>query len=157
MYKKTLFCLVAMALAFTFTMPLASAQETLAEEQVLVVASSGRDIRAIDPAYCTSSVELFITYAMFNALVRYPPGNQGDLEAIEPDLAKEWEVSKDGKVWTFYLRKGVQFQKGYGELTAADVKFTFERLDQEGAPWAKDYKNVKIFSYLGSRREFMAR
>ena len=47
--------------------------------------------------------------------------------AVEPDLAASWTVSDDGTVWTFKLRQGVQFHKGYGELTAEDVKYSFER------------------------------
>jgi len=132
-----------MAMAVTAAVPAAIASEQLAKEQVLFAASSGRDIRATDPAFGVLTAELLIIYPMFNALVRYPPGNEGDLEAIEPDLAKSWDISKDGKVWTFYLRKGVKFHKGFGELTAEDVKFTFERMKTEGAPWAKDYKRIK--------------
>jgi peptide/nickel transport system substrate-binding protein len=46
---------------------------------------------------------------------------------VEPDLAESWTMSDDGTVWTFKLRKGVQFHKGFGEMTAEDVKFSFER------------------------------
>lgn len=38
-----------------------------------------------------------------------------------PGLATKWEHSADFKTWTFHLRKGVQFQRGYGEFTSADV------------------------------------
>ncbi|HEY5868964.1 MAG TPA: ABC transporter substrate-binding protein, partial [Candidatus Tectomicrobia bacterium] len=46
---------------------------------------------------------------------------------VEPDLAESWTTSDDGTMWTFKLRKGVQFHKGFGEMTAEDVKFSFER------------------------------
>src|SRR6267142_2995584 len=46
---------------------------------------------------------------------------------VEPDLAESWTTSDDGTVWTFKLRKGVQFHKGFGEMTAEDVQFSFER------------------------------
>lgn len=39
-----------------------------------------------------------------------------------PALATKWDISSDYKEWTFHLRKGVQFQHGYGEFTSADVK-----------------------------------
>lgn len=46
---------------------------------------------------------------------------------VEPDLAESWTTSEDGLVWTFKLRQGVQFHKDFGEFTAEDVKFSFER------------------------------
>lgn len=45
----------------------------------------------------------------------------------KPHLAEKWEVSKDGKVFTFYLRKGVVFHDGK-PLTAEDVKFSFDAI-----------------------------
>ena len=47
--------------------------------------------------------------------------------SIMPQLAEKWEVSADGLTYTFNLRQGVQWHKGYGEFTSEDVKFTFER------------------------------
>jgi peptide/nickel transport system substrate-binding protein len=49
-------------------------------------------------------------------------------EELKPGLAAKWEMSADGKTWTFHLRKGVQFQENWGELTSADVKYTVERM-----------------------------
>ncbi len=43
----------------------------------------------------------------------------------QPLLAEKWEVSKDGKVFTFWLRKGLTFHDG-SPLTAEDVKFSFD-------------------------------
>lgn len=44
-----------------------------------------------------------------------------------PRIAEKWEVSKDNKVFTFTLRKGVLFHDGK-ELTAEDVKFSFDAI-----------------------------
>ncbi len=46
-------------------------------------------------------------------------------------LAESWEVSDDGLVWDFILRKGVKFHDG-SELTADDVVYSFERLTTIG-------------------------
>ncbi len=147
MFKQILVCLLVIAIAATFAIPKAFGAE-LAEKQELLMASFGRDLRAVDPAFAVLGAEVIIPYMMFNALVRYPPGDAANLDAIEPDLAERWDVSKDGKTWTFYLRKGVQFHKGFGELTAEDVKFTFDRMKPEGAPWAKDYKRIDNIEIL---------
>jgi peptide/nickel transport system substrate-binding protein len=44
----------------------------------------------------------------------------------ETGIAKDWKVSADGKVYTFYIRQGVKFHNG-DDLTAEDVKFSLER------------------------------
>ncbi|MBI2170895.1 MAG: carboxypeptidase regulatory-like domain-containing protein [Chloroflexi bacterium] len=70
--------------------------------------------------------------ALLNAnLVWNPNGN-----AIAPDAAESWEISADGKVWTFKLRPNVKFQGGYAPahprdgtlMTAADVKWSLEKM-----------------------------
>lgn len=45
-----------------------------------------------------------------------------------PNLATSWEHNENNTVWTVYLREGVQFHDGWGEMTAEDVKFSIERL-----------------------------
>jgi ABC-type transport system substrate-binding protein len=62
---------------------------------------------------------------MFDNLIRHDPRDSG--KTIIPDLAHSWEIAKDGKTYTFFLRKGVQFHDG-AELTAEDVKATFDRI-----------------------------
>ena len=50
-----------------------------------------------------------------------------------PRLAREWSVSPDGVVWTFKLREGVPLHKGYGEMTAEDVIWSFQDIGREGS------------------------
>ena len=52
---------------------------------------------------------------------------------LAPMLAERWKVTDGGRVWTFNLRKGVQFHGGRGEMTAEDVKFTFTALAKDGS------------------------
>jgi peptide/nickel transport system substrate-binding protein len=82
------------------------------------------DIEGLDPHFTLRLPDFNIIMNMFNGLVRYKPGTT----EILPDLAKRYEVSADGLTYTFWLNKGVQFHKGYGELTARDVKYSLERV-----------------------------
>jgi ABC-type transport system substrate-binding protein len=61
---------------------------------------------------------------MFDNLIRRDPFDSSN---IIPDLAHSWEIGEDGKTYTFFLRKDVQFSDG-AELTAEDVKATFDRI-----------------------------
>lgn len=62
---------------------------------------------------------------MYNNLVRL---NLADgLKTIIPDLAESWDISLDGKTYTFTMRDGVQFHDGT-PLTAADAQATFQRI-----------------------------
>lgn len=109
-----------------------------ARDQVVRVALKASDIRSVDPHYGTTTIDYACIDPMFNALVRFKPGDI-DPEKIQPDLAEGWNVSPDGLVWTFYLRKGVKFHKGYGELTAEDVKFSLEKAaNKDTSGFAKD-------------------
>ncbi|RLE57718.1 MAG: peptide ABC transporter substrate-binding protein [Thermoprotei archaeon] len=75
----------------------------------------------LDPRKAYEFMSCEVLYNVFDTLVRYDDVRK---EYI-PWLAERWDVSPDGKVWTFYLRKGVKFHDGT-ELTAEDVKYTFE-------------------------------
>ena len=63
--------------------------------------------------------------AMYDNLIRRDPRDSG--QTIIPDLAHSWEIAKDGKTYTFFLRKGVKFHDG-GDFTAEDVKATYQRI-----------------------------
>ena len=67
---------------------------------------------------------------MYDNLIRHDPRDSG--KTIIPDLAHSWDISKDGTTYTFFLRKGVMFSDG-AELTADDVKATFDRIRKP--PW----------------------
>ena len=83
------------------------------------------DINTFDPAWMTSGErELTIMSCLYNGLVKFKEGSWD----IVPDLAESWEVAPDGKAVTFKLKKGIQFHKNHGEMTAEDVKFSFERI-----------------------------
>ena len=65
---------------------------------------------------------------------------------MQPMLATEWSVSEDGKVWTFKLRNDAKFWDGT-PLTAKDVKYTFERMQE-------DAYNIGNTNYLNTQFGF---
>src|SRR5690606_7596958 len=94
-----------------------------------------------DPALWRYTSDWFVYPSLFNWLFRWVPGSGGS--QLEPDLAESWEMSEDGRVYTFHLREGVQFQDGYGEMTASDVVFSFQRqMDDESMSFNQDLSNV---------------
>ncbi|MFC1870537.1 ABC transporter substrate-binding protein, partial [Chloroflexota bacterium] len=67
------------------------------------------------------------TSLVFNGLVRTDPQKADtSVENIVPDLAEKWEISPDGKVYTFSLRQGVNFHDGH-PFTAVDVKYSLDK------------------------------
>ncbi|WP_311790795.1 dipeptide ABC transporter periplasmic-binding protein DppA [Pantoea sp. UBA5923] len=81
---------------------------------------------------------------IYNRLVEFKIGTT----ELQPGLAEKWDISDDGKTYTFHLRKGVKWQttkefKPSREFNADDVIFSFERqLDKNNA-----YHSVSGGSY----------
>ena len=74
---------------------------------------------------CTT-IHYTIAQNVFNRLVEMESDENGDIEIL-PSLAKSWEISDDGRTYTFRLRDDVNFSNG-SPLTASDVEYTFTRL-----------------------------
>lgn len=74
----------------------------------------------LDPAQ--TGAYIFISEQIFDGLVKLDKKLN-----IIPGLAEYWTISHDGRIYTFYLRKGIKFHNGQ-ECLASDVKFSFERL-----------------------------
>jgi len=95
-------------------------------KKVLNIAAKEPD--TLDPHASTLGQSQAIARFMFRGLTRFAiKDGKVTTAEVEPDLAESWTLSPDGTLWTFKLKKGVQFHKGFGELTAEDVKFSFER------------------------------
>ena len=114
---------VACALAAVLLVGPASGQATRPGRGIIVSAYP-RDFRNLDPAHIPGSPDYQIALNVYSGLVRYKVNSLD----VEPDLAERWRVSPNGRVYTFFLRKGVQFHRGYGGFTARDVKYSFERV-----------------------------
>jgi len=66
---------------------------------------------------------------IFDTLISF----KENAKQAQPLLAESWEISADGKTYTFHLRHGVKFHNGQA-FTAEDVKYTFEvTLDEKNA------------------------
>lgn len=102
-----------------------SAGAPAAMAETLQIGIGTSDIQTLDIHRATGFDSMLLSY-VFNGLVRFPPGS-ADPAKLEPDLAERWEESPDHLVWTFHLRKGVQFHGGNGELHADDVVFSLTR------------------------------
>ncbi len=74
---------------------------------------------------CTT-IDYTIGLNCFNRLVEMQEGKDGSIGVV-PSLAKSWDVSDDGRVYTFHLRDDVTFSNG-SPLTSSDVLYSFTRL-----------------------------
>ncbi|MEM7173209.1 MAG: ABC transporter substrate-binding protein [Pseudomonadota bacterium] len=81
------------------------------------------DPASVDPAFWGTSVD---GYLMFNVLPRLATPAPGSEWKLELDAAESIDMSDPTKI-KFKLKEGLQWANGYGELTAEDVKFSFER------------------------------
>lgn len=86
--------------------------------------------KSLDPQAVTAANDFRILVNLYDGLVRF---KDGTLE-VEPALAESWEISEDGKTYTFKLRPGVTFHDGT-PVNAEAVKFTFERMLKEDHPF----------------------
>jgi ABC-type transport system substrate-binding protein len=97
------------------------------------------DPAGFDPANIFRIENENIAFNIFSGLTTY----DSQTGAIVPDLATSWETT-DNKTWTFTLRQGVKFQKGYGDFTAEDVIYSFNRILDEAtaSPYASELAGI---------------
>ncbi len=128
MIKKiifTVFSLVLVASLLVFYLP-SGCRLDQAEEQVLNL--YGIDPLILDPAVSGEAISLRYVRQLFSGLVRL----DAELEPV-PDITQRWEVSDDGRTYTFHLRNNVFFHDGR-KVKAEDFKYSWERaLSQDTA------------------------
>lgn len=81
----------------------------------------GHDPSSLDPVRITDFYAVTVANQIYDSLVEF----DAHLNVL-PALAQSWSASRDGLVWTFHLRKGVQFHNGR-EVTANDVVYSLSR------------------------------
>lgn len=118
--KKVFKILCAAAVVFGL---LAAAGGALAGEKVLKIAYPS-DPKTAD---CQKTTEWYtLPLNCFDRLLECVTLESGESKIV-PGLAESWEITEDGKTYTFHLREGVLFHNGE-ELTADDVVYTFDRM-----------------------------
>ncbi len=104
------------------------------------------DPPSLDPAHITDTVSHAVASELFDGLVAF----DRDLN-IQPAIAGRWDISQDGRTYTFTLRPGVRFHTGRA-VTAEDFRYSFERLL---APETRS-ERTWILEKLQGARQFMA-
>lgn len=118
----------------------------------------GRPTDAIflDPARPSDNESVEVLEQVYDKLIHHRPGSN----TIEPGLAISWEVTDNGRVWTFELRRGVRFHDGT-PFDADAVVFSFERQRDPFHPfhrkgkfqyWQNVFRNVERVEKLGTHK-----
>lgn len=105
-----------------------------ATKQELVMAVGKTDVGMFDPKKGWGThAQIRLTHSSLLTI-------DSDLNFVG-DLAKSYSVSEDALVWTFPLREDVKFSNGE-QVTAEDVKFTYEMLKEDGIKFDLSFVNA---------------
>ncbi len=88
---------------------------------------NGGEPKSLDPQIVTGIIEERILSALFEGLVNFDP----ETLAPAPGVAKSWDISDDGKVYTFQLNPAARWSNGDG-VTAADFVYSWKRILSPG-------------------------
>ncbi|HIC90030.1 MAG TPA: ABC transporter substrate-binding protein, partial [Anaerolineae bacterium] len=103
----------------------------------LVIAST-QDIDNYDPHWNQLiAYEVLIGHNVFNYLTKLGP----DM-TVRPDLAESWDISEDGKVYTFHLRPNAKFHNGR-PVVADDVVYSFNRTIEQKMTFASKLEPIE--------------
>ena len=84
------------------------------------VIASTSDARTFNPIMSSETSSSDVSDRLFTGLASFNNVSQ----QYDPALATRWEESRDGRAWTFHLRRGARFSDGH-PITSADVLFSF--------------------------------
>ncbi|MDZ5471323.1 ABC transporter substrate-binding protein [Bacillus sp. 31A1R] len=99
--------------------------------------ATNQDIPHLDPHSTAANTSFRITYMLYDRLVTY----DGTDTEVKPQLAENWEISEDGKTYTFFLRKDAKFHDG-SPVTSEAVQYSFTRALKLGKSAAGIFKKV---------------
>jgi peptide/nickel transport system substrate-binding protein len=110
---------------------------------LIYMAPYGGDVGTLDPHLSTRIQDFLVTKNIHRSIYCW------DADTSKPalDLAEKVDISADGLVWTFSLKKNVKFHNGRG-MTADDVIWSFERImnpktASSGARYLRSIKGAK--------------
>jgi oligopeptide transport system substrate-binding protein len=83
---------------------------------------NGGEPESLDPALVSGQVEMRIVQGLFEGLTRLDPKTARPI----PGLAESWEISPDGRTYTFHLRTNLTWSTGE-PITAGDVVYSWIR------------------------------
>ncbi|HXT37768.1 MAG TPA: ABC transporter substrate-binding protein, partial [Chloroflexota bacterium] len=89
------------------------------------------ETKTLDPAGNSQNPDIWVQVNIFDRLLQVST----DGKSLQPDLATSWNISKDGKTYTFHLRPNITFQDG-SKVTASDVAFDIMRAAKPAAAWS---------------------
>jgi len=90
-------------------------------DQADFVFLNGAEPETLDPSLITGQPEMRLAQALFEGLTSFDENGQ-----IIPGVAEKWDISPDGKVYTFHLRKDAKWSNGE-PVTARDFRDTWQR------------------------------
>ena len=112
--------------SFILLVGLVSGSVSSAQDKVVLRIGHQEDIVNVDPAHL-AAVDRTFAQNVLQGLIEVDLASAEKPMPIVKVLAEDYKVSPDARKITFYLRKGVQFHHGYGEMTSEDVKFSIMR------------------------------
>src|ERR1039458_329842 len=96
---------------------------SVSEPKAGLVVLNGPDPQTLDPALATTLEDLRVVNGLFEGLTRYDSVTARPI----PGLAENWEISPDGRVYTFHLRDKLLWSPGQ-PITAEDVVYSWRRV-----------------------------
>ena len=110
-----------------------------------IVVTYKDDVATLDPAIGYDWQNWSMIKSLFDGLMDYEPGTT----TLRPGLAESYDISDDGKTFTFHLRKGVKFHNGR-EMTADDVKYSLDRVTnpETQSPGAGFFGSIKGYDAM---------
>ena len=150
-YKYLLVYIASILVLCNLTLSCTTTANDSRSEQVFRY-NEHKNISSLDPAFSKDNADIWAVNQLFNGLVQ-----MDSTMAISPAIASSWNISNDGMVYTFTLRKDVYFHSHelFGSdstrtVTADDFIYSFDRLKspQLASPGSWVLNNVKSYKAI---------